>query len=113
MNESSKKKCVPCSSSTPPLKGEELQREFALLEDWTLEGEKEIKKTYKFKDFKTALGFVNDVGKIAEEEGHHPDIELSWGKVVIHLSTHKIHGLSKNDFILAEKCDVAFTSRVQ
>ncbi|NLJ99179.1 MAG: 4a-hydroxytetrahydrobiopterin dehydratase [Tissierellia bacterium] len=64
-----------------------------------------LKKEYKFKNFKDALDFTNKVGSLAEEEGHHPDIYLSWGKVVIKLWTHKIDGLHKNDFILAAKID--------
>lgn len=108
------KKCVPCTVGTPPLKGKELQTYFQQLEDgWELIEEKRIEKTYKFKDFKGALAFVNDLGKIAEEEGHHPDIELAWGKVKVILWTHKIHGLSESDFVMAAKCDVGYTSRVK
>lgn len=114
MSELAKKKCVPCTVGTPPLTGKELQRTFKELEDgWELIEEKRIEKTYRFKDFKGALAFVNDLGKIAEEQGHHPDIELSWGKVKVILWTHKIHGLSESDFVMAAKSDVAFTSRVK
>lgn len=113
MSELSKKKCVPCTVGTPPLSGNELQRLFNELEEgWKLVEEKQIEKSYRFKDFKGALAFVNDIGKIAEEEGHHPDIELTWGKVKVTLWTHKISGLSESDFVMAAKCDVAFTSRV-
>ena len=84
-----------------------------LEEGWELIEGKKIKKTYKFKDFKGALGFVDDLGKIAEEEGHHPDIELSYGKASVLLWTHKIGGLSESDFILAAKSDVVFASRVK
>lgn len=113
MDELARKKCVPCTVDTPPLRGEELQRLFNLLEDWELSEEKEIHKVFKFKNFKEALAFVNDIGKIAEEEGHHPDIELGWGRVKVSLSTHKIKGLSESDFVLAAKCDTAFTSRIK
>lgn len=113
MSELSKKKCLPCTASTPPISGAELKKCLHQLEEgWELIAEKEIAKSYRFRDFKQALAFVNDIGKIAEEEGHHPDIELSWGKVKIRLSTHKIKGLSESDFILAAKCDLAFTSRI-
>ncbi len=64
-----------------------------------------ISRQFKFKDFKEALAFVNKIGEIAEEEGHHPDIELGWGRVGVELSTHAIGGLSTNDFILAAKID--------
>jgi 4a-hydroxytetrahydrobiopterin dehydratase len=114
MSELAKKKCVPCTVGTPALKGEELQRFYQQLEEgWTLVGEEKLEKTYRFKDFKEALLFVNHIGKIAEEEGHHPDIELSWGKVKVKLSTHKIKGLSESDFVLAAKCDVTFLSLVK
>ncbi len=114
MSELSKKKCVPCVSGTPPLGGEELLRFFRELEEgWELKEEKQIVKDYRFKDFKEALTFVNDIGKIAEEEGHHPDITLSWGKVKVLFWTHKIKGLTESDFILAAKCDVAYTARIK
>jgi len=64
-----------------------------------------IVKEFHFSDFREALDFTNAVGEVAESENHHPDIQLGWGKVVITLSTHKIHGLSENDFILAAKID--------
>lgn len=113
MSELAKKKCLPCIGGTPPLKGEQLQGYFKQLEEgWDLVKEARLEKSYQFKDFKSALAFVNDIGKIAEEEGHHPDIELSWGKVKVILWTHKIHGLSESDFVMAAKCDVAFTSRL-
>lgn len=114
MSELAKKSCVPCKAGASPLKGEELKRHLDLLEQgWELVEEKQIEKSYSFKNFKEALAFVVDIGKIAEEENHHPDIELSWGKAKVSLSTHKIGGLSESDFILAAKCDVAFTSRIK
>ncbi len=103
--EFSKKKCVPCSKNTPPLKGKELKSFFTQLQGWKLIDEHLIEKEYLFKDFKEALAFTNKVGTLAEQEGHHPDILLSWGKVKIELWTHKINGLSENDFIMAAKCD--------
>lgn len=103
---------MPCTSETQPIKGAQLLELFKGLEEgWECKDEKKLSKTYRFKNFKEALAFVNDVGKTAEEEGHHPDITLSWGKVVIELMTHKIHGLSESDFILAAKCDVLYTAR--
>jgi 4a-hydroxytetrahydrobiopterin dehydratase len=102
----SKEKCIPCSIGTPPMAGDELK---GMLEEigptWQLVEEKQIEKSFKFKDFKSALAFVNQVGEIAEEEGHHPDIELGWGRVKIILLTHKIGGLSRNDFLMAAKID--------
>lgn len=102
----SKKKCIPCSKGTPPLKEEALLRLYKELNPgWRITDEHHLEKIYPFKDFREALAFVNKVGEIAEEEGHHPDIHLSYGKVKVELWTHKIDGLSESDFILAAKCD--------
>ncbi|HAS74994.1 MAG TPA: 4a-hydroxytetrahydrobiopterin dehydratase [Clostridiales bacterium UBA8960] len=99
--------CEPCSLGTLPLLGEELDEMMKeIANDWQLINDMLITKAFKFKDFKKALEFVNRVGEIAEEQGHHPDIELGWGKVVIKLMTHKIKGLSKNDFIMAARIDL-------
>jgi 4a-hydroxytetrahydrobiopterin dehydratase len=102
----SDKKCVPCTTGVPPLKGKELV-EFAkqLGNGWKVVNEHHLEKEYLFKDFLQALAFTNKVGAVAEQEGHHPDILLSYGKVRIQLWTHKIDGLSESDFILAAKCD--------
>ena len=103
-----KSKCRPCNDKEPPLKGEalaNLQRE--LTDSWKVIGKHHLEKEYSFKNFKEALDFTNRIGAIAEEEGHHPDISLGWGKVKLQLWTHKIGGLSENDFILAAKADAA------
>ena len=76
-----------------------------LKEGWKVVDEHHLEKEYRFTDFKSALAFTNRVGGLAEEEGHHPDILLSWGKVVIQLWTHKINSLSESDFVLAAKID--------
>jgi 4a-hydroxytetrahydrobiopterin dehydratase len=102
----SEKKCVPCRGGIPPLKGDALaQLHKQLGGSWKVINEHHLEKEYLFKDFKDALGFTNKVGEIAEQEGHHPDIFLSYGKVIIQLWTHKIDGLTESDFILAAKCD--------
>ncbi len=99
-------KCEACSIGTIPLSGGELFDIMqAINENWKLKENKQIERSFKFKDFATALEFVNKVGQIAEDEGHHPDIELGWGRAKIKLTTHKIHGLSTNDFIMAAKID--------
>lgn len=99
------KKCIPCAQGAEPLKGSALQALFKQLPPgWKVEGEHHLEKEFTFKNFKEALAFVNKVGAIAEEEGHHPDIFLTWGKVKITLYTHKIGGLTESDFILAAKC---------
>lgn len=100
------KKCIPCSIKTEPLNGEEIQNYLKMLaEDWELVDHAYIKKTFNFPDFKEALAFVNRIGEIAEKEGHHPEITLNWGRVIVKLMTFKIQGLHENDFILAAKID--------
>lgn len=102
----SKKTCEACSKGTPALKGNELETlHRGLKEGWKIINTHHLEKEYTFKDFRDALAFVNKVGEIAEQEGHHPDIYLSWGKAKIQLWTHEINGLSENDFILAAKMD--------
>ena len=106
MEELAKRHCVPCHGGTPRLTGANLTWIASQLGgDWQLEGEKKIRRTYRFADFATALAFVNQVGALAEAEGHHPDILLAWGKAEITLWTHAIDGLSESDFILAAKID--------
>lgn len=106
------KKCVPCTAATPVLKGEELKKLVQQLGgQWKVVEEKRLEREYRFNNFREALEFTNAIGAIAEEQGHHPDILLGWGKVKISLWTHKIGGLSESDFVLAAKCDVAFVSR--
>ena len=99
------KKCVPCRGGMPPLKGKEL--EDLHKHDSAVECGRRasLTRAYKFPDFKQALDFVNRVGALAEEQGHHPDILLAWGKAEITLWTHKIDGLTESDFIMAAKID--------
>ena len=88
------------------MKREEAEILAKQLKGWTLSGDSRwISKEFKFKDFKEALAFTDKVGAIAEGDGHQPDIQLSYGKVVIELTTHNIKGLSENDFIIAAKID--------
>jgi len=90
------------------LKGKELADIHKQLPDWAhwkVINEHHIVRTFTFPDFKQALDFVNRVGSVAEEQGHHPDILLSWGKAEITLRTHKIDGLTESDFIMAAKID--------
>jgi 4a-hydroxytetrahydrobiopterin dehydratase len=103
------KTCIPCKAGTPPLKPEEVAPLMELLDGgWLLVDGDRLEKEYRFKNFRRALDFVNRVGDIAEHEGHHPDIHLSWGKVRVALWTHVAAGLTENDFILAAKSDRAF-----
>ena len=101
----SEKKCRACEGWEKPFTKSEAQEYLKQVNNWSLT-DNSIEKEFKFKDFKEALEFVNKVGDIAEEEGHHPDICLhSYKKVKITLTTHAIKGLSENDFILAAKID--------
>ena len=102
--ELNKKKCVPCEAGMPPMNREEIEKYSKLVAGWGLKNGK-LYRSFKFKDFKETLKFVNKVGEIAEKEGHHPDIYFTWGKCTIELYTHAIKGLSENDFILAAKID--------
>jgi 4a-hydroxytetrahydrobiopterin dehydratase len=106
MTDLASKQCVPCRGGVPPMepaKAEELLRQ--LHAAWRVIADHHLERDFTFPDFKTALNFVNDVGAIAEEQGHHPDLHLGWGKVKIVIWTHKIDGLTESDFILAAKID--------
>ncbi len=102
------KECIPCKGGVAPFDRE--QSETLLQElgsDWLLKHNDHdyLEKTYRFKNFREALDFVNRVGELAEKVGHHPDIYLTWGRVTLQIWTHKIKGLAESDFIFAAKCD--------
>jgi 4a-hydroxytetrahydrobiopterin dehydratase len=103
------KRCVPCQGGVPPLTAEERAPLLAALgpNGWKVVEGHHLEKEYRFPDFAQALAFVNRIGAIAEEEGHHPDIALAWGKVGVTIWTHKIDGLTESDFVLAAKLDRA------
>ena len=101
------KTCVPCRGGVPALKGQQLHDLSHQLPNWRVIDEHHITRQFTFPDFKNALAFVNKIGAIAEEQGHHPDVALAWGKVDITLWTHKVNGLTESDFILAAKIDQA------
>jgi 4a-hydroxytetrahydrobiopterin dehydratase len=98
-------KTVPSKSGTPPLRLEQIQPLLAQLEGWRVEEGKRLIKTYRFKNFVEAVRFVNALTPVAEEQGHHPDLYVTWGEVKASLSTHSIGGLSESDFSLAAKLD--------
>lgn len=107
------KKCVPCEGSVPPMKEEEARKLLSQVEGWELPRESgqrhrfanrlAIKKTFVFKNFKEVMGFLVKVAMLAEQEGHHPDIEAHYKEVTLTFTTHAINGLSDNDFIMAAK----------
>ena len=104
----SQKHCVPCEGDTIPLSSDDSKELLKHVNQWTLIEDKEIEKTYDFKNFNEAINFMNIVAQIAKKEDHHPDINLhDFKKVDIKISTHSIDGLSENDFILAAKIDEA------
>ena len=105
MNTLAEKHCLPCRGGVAPLQGEALIPYARQLPDWNIVEEHHIAKSFAFPDFKVALDFVNRVGSVAEEEGHHPDLCLAWGKVDVRVYTHKIRGLTESDFVLAAKID--------
>src|ERR1035437_4884034 len=116
MNDLLKKKCVPCEGGAKPLTHEEITKLMIQVPGWNLAEDSspnlqkfgmgaKIEKVFKFKDFIGAINFVNKVAEIAEGEGHHPDININYNKVLLELSTHAIGGISENDFILAAKID--------
>ncbi len=105
MTELATKTCVPCRGGMPALKGTELENLHKQVPEWTVVSEHHITREFKFPDFRQALAFVNRAGEVAEEQGHHPDIFLTWGKAQITLWTHKIDGLTESDFIMAAKID--------
>jgi 4a-hydroxytetrahydrobiopterin dehydratase len=105
MTELASKTCVPCRSGTPPLKEKELEALRRQLPEWEVVEEHHLRRVFRFKNFREALDFVNKVGGLAEEQGHHPDICFGWGRVEVMVWTHKINGLTESDFILAAKVD--------
>jgi 4a-hydroxytetrahydrobiopterin dehydratase len=99
------KDCIPCRGGVPPLKAKEIQKLLPQLDGWRVADDHHLEKDWEFPDFGTALDFTVQVGELAEEQGHHPDIYLAWGRVGIKIWTHKIDGLTESDFILAAKID--------
>jgi 4a-hydroxytetrahydrobiopterin dehydratase len=98
--------CIPCRGGVPALRGQAISTFLADLDPgWRVVSEHHLEKEYAFPDFRKALDFAVRIGELAETEGHHPDIHLSWGRVTLRIWTHKIDGLTENDFILAAKAD--------
>jgi 4a-hydroxytetrahydrobiopterin dehydratase len=90
---------------TPPLPEEEAAELASGVPDWERDGSRSLRRVFSFPDFKDAFGFVARAALIAEAEGHHPDIELGWGRAAFQLTTHAASGLTRNDFVLAAKID--------
>ena len=106
MSKLAQKACVPCKGGVPPLEREALAQFLKLLGNhWEVINQHHLEKLFTFKNFRDALAFTNKIGGLAEQQGHHPDIHLAWGSVRITIWTHKIDGLTENDFIMAAKID--------
>ena len=106
MSDLSQRKCVPCEGGSVPLSISDVKAHLQKISGWaTTTDFKKISKEFKFKTFVDSIQFVNEAARIAEEEGHHPDLSIRYTKVLVELSTHAIDGLSQNDFILAAKID--------
>ena len=100
------KKCVPCRGGMPALTEDQVKKYLAELKtEWQVAGNKKISREFKFKSFPEAMAFVNKVAELAESEDHHPDMLISYRRVVMELTTHAIGGLSENDFIMARKIE--------
>ena len=105
MSDLSSRQCIPCRGGVPPLQGQEITDLLTELDGWEVVNQHHLKKTLSFANFSEAQQFVNRIGDLAEEQGHHPDICFGWGRAEITIWTHKIDGLTESDFILAAKID--------
>ena len=106
MTNLAEKTCTPCRGGVPPLTAQEAEELRGQAPEWALVDEAHrIERTFRFRDFREALTFVQKVGDLAESEGHHPDVSFGWGYATVSLRTKKIKGLHENDFIMAAKID--------
>jgi len=111
MTDLAQEKCVPCESDIPPMKNDEIEKHHTEVPNWKVVKVNDVphlKRTFEFKNFADALEFTNSIGDLAEQQGHHPLIELTWGRVTVEWWTHNIEGLHKNDFIMASKTSEAY-----
>jgi 4a-hydroxytetrahydrobiopterin dehydratase len=105
VSELAERSCVPCKGGIPPMPAPEIAELLPLIQGWEAVRDHHLVKTYAFKNFAEALAFVDRIGAMAEEQWHHPDVHLGWGKVTVEIWTHKIDGLTESDFVFAAKCD--------
>ncbi len=102
---------MPCKGGVPPLKGHDLVKlQNELGRGWHVVDEHHLEKEYTFDDWAQAMAFANRVSDVAEEQNHHPDVYITYGKVAVKIWTHKIDGLTESDFIFAAKCEEALTA---
>jgi 4a-hydroxytetrahydrobiopterin dehydratase len=100
-----KKRCVPCHGGTPRLTSDEIAALRSQVSEWEVLEERRLQRVFRFRDFAGPLALAVQIGELAESEGHHPDLHVHWGRLVVEVTTHAIKGLSENDFILAAKID--------
>ena len=109
MNDLADKKCIPCEGGIPSFDLDEIHKYLKKVDGWEVKSENQkdyyIVKNFKFNNFLESQSFINKVGEIAEQEGHHPDIWFGWGYAKIKIQTHAINGLHESDFVLAAKID--------
>ena len=106
MSDLASRACEPCRGGVPPLESAQIEPLLSQLDsDWGVVDGHHLARSFRFKNFREALAYVNRVGQMAEEQGHHPDLHLAWGKVGVEIWTHKINGLHEADFVFAAKCD--------
>jgi len=106
--------CTACRGDDPPLTEAKIEEMMPQVPDWELverDGMKQLERTFTFRNFAEALDFTNAVGEVAEEEGHHPIITLTWGRATVTWYTHKIKGLHQNDFVMAAKTDTFYSAK--
>jgi 4a-hydroxytetrahydrobiopterin dehydratase len=111
MTELASKKCVPCEGGVPPAREQEIARYLEQVPGWEVverEGTQRLERSFRFDDFASALAFTNRVGEAAEEQGHHPLLATTWGRVTVSWWTHAIRGLHENDFIMAARTDAVY-----
>lgn len=111
MNKLTTMNCVACRGGVPTLTNDQIAELHPQVPEWELverEGIRRLERSFKFRDFRQALAFTNQIGVLAEDEGHHPAVLTEWGKVTVTWWTHKIKGLHQNDFIMAAKSDQVY-----
>jgi 4a-hydroxytetrahydrobiopterin dehydratase len=111
MGELAERDCVPCKGGVPPLSAEQIVPLLAQISGWSAVDAHHLERTYRLKNFAEALALTNRIGAIAEEQNHHPDLHLAWGKLKVQIWTHKIDGLTESDFVFAAKCDRAYAAK--
>ncbi len=97
--------CVACDANTPRFGPEEVEGYARRVPDWELREGVALRRRFRFRDFRATMAFVNRIAELAEAEGHHPDLRISYNRLTVDLMTHAIGGLSENDFIMAAKID--------